>query len=207
MGVKERREHEKEVRREQILDAARKLLFSKGLKATSVNKIAKEAELSIGTIYFYYKNKEEIFAVLQEEGLNLLFKEIEKIYRKKTDPRNKLKNMGLAYLNFSEKEKDYFEIINYFISSTEILFPPNIKNQIDESGGKILSLVTLTIDEGINKGLFVSGDSNKFAIMFWAMNHGLIQLKKLKNTIMHGRDYKNLYLSSIDCLLDGFAYK
>jgi len=207
MGVKERREHEKEVRREQILDAARKLLFSKGLKATSVNKIAKEAELSIGTIYFYYKNKEEIFAVLQEEGLNLLFKEIEKIYRKKTDPRNKLKNMGLAYLNFSEKEKDYFEIINYFISSTEILFPPNIKNQIDESGGKILSLVTLTIDEGINKGLFVSGDSNKFAIMFWAMNHGLIQLKKLKNTIMHGRDYKNLYLSSIDCLLDGFAHK
>ncbi len=205
MGIKERREFEKELRRQQILDAARKLLFSTGLKATSVNKIAQEAELSIGTIYFYYKNREEIFAALQEEGLILLFRDIETISKKNMGPKNKLKNMGLAYLNFSEKEKNYFDLINYFVSSSEIIFPPNLKNQIDQSGGKILSLITLTIDEGMKKGVFKKGDSNKLAIMFWAMIHGLIQFRKLKDTILQGQDHKTLYLYSIECLLDGFA--
>ncbi len=70
MGLKERRSREKEARRNQILDAARALLFEKGLHATSINQIAKQAELGVGTIYFYYRSKEEIFADLQEEGLD-----------------------------------------------------------------------------------------------------------------------------------------
>ena len=71
MGLKERRRREKEERRMQILDAARKLLFTKGINATSINQIAKLAELGVGTIYFYYRNKEELFAALQEEGLEI----------------------------------------------------------------------------------------------------------------------------------------
>ncbi len=56
MGVVERRERERLQRKKDILDAARTLLFQQGLQATSVNAIAKESELSIGTIYFYFKN-------------------------------------------------------------------------------------------------------------------------------------------------------
>jgi len=76
MGLKERRAKEKEARRNQILDAARALLFEKGLQATSINQIAKQAELGVGTIYIYYRSKEEIFAELQEEGLEILFARI-----------------------------------------------------------------------------------------------------------------------------------
>ena len=69
MGIKQRRKREKEQRRRQILDASRTLLFKKGLNAISVNQIARQAELAVGTIYFYFRSKEEIFAALQEEGL------------------------------------------------------------------------------------------------------------------------------------------
>ena len=55
MSLKERREREKEERRKQILDAARALLFEKGLNSTSMNQIAKQAEIGVATIYFYYK--------------------------------------------------------------------------------------------------------------------------------------------------------
>lgn len=61
MGRKERREREKEARKRQILAADRKLLFKKGIQAIRINQIARTAELGVGTIYFYYQSKEEIF--------------------------------------------------------------------------------------------------------------------------------------------------
>ncbi len=79
MGVKERRELEKQARRDQILDAARKLLFSQGIEKISISRISKEAELGVGTIYFYFKNKEDIFIALQQEGVDVLFSGILKI--------------------------------------------------------------------------------------------------------------------------------
>jgi len=71
MGSKERREREREQRKSHILNTARELLLEKGLSATSINQIAKRSELSVGAIYFYYKDKEEIFAALQVEGFLL----------------------------------------------------------------------------------------------------------------------------------------
>ncbi|MDD9301407.1 MAG: TetR family transcriptional regulator [Desulfobacter sp.] len=49
MGLSERRLREKLLRRKQILNAARALLFEKGIKATSISQIAKVAELEVGT--------------------------------------------------------------------------------------------------------------------------------------------------------------
>jgi AcrR family transcriptional regulator len=86
MGLKERREREKEARKQQILDAARQLLFKKGIQSTSINQIARTAELGVGTIYFYFQSKEEIFYSLQEEGLDLLFRQIEAIGRTSIPP-------------------------------------------------------------------------------------------------------------------------
>ena len=203
MGVKERRALEKELRRKQILDAARKLLFETGMNAISINKIAAEAELGVGTIYFYYKNKEEIFAALQEEGLKLLHKEIEKIYKQKKTADKKIKEMGLRYLQFTNEKKDYFDIISYFLSSSEVIFPPNLKTQIDLSGNKIISLISSTVEDGIKDGLFKPVDSRRFSIMFWGTIHGLVQFKKLKNTILYGDNHKEIYQYAIDSLVDG----
>ena len=207
MGVKERRALEKELRRKQILDAARKLLFETGMKAISINKIANEAELGVGTIYFYYKNKEEIFAALQEEGLKLLYKEIEKIYKNKKEADKKLKEMAFAYLQFTNKKKDYFDIISYFLSSSEVIFPPELKTQIDLSGNKIISLIASTVDDGIKDGLFKSIDSRRFSIVFWGTIHGLVQFQKLKNTILHGDNHKEIYQYAVDSLVDGLYLK
>ena len=76
VGLKERRSREKELRKKQILDAARALLLKKGISSTSMNKIARDAELSVGTLYIYFKNKEDLYAELQEEGLNLLYDKV-----------------------------------------------------------------------------------------------------------------------------------
>lgn len=201
MGVKERKALEKKMRRNQILDAARHLLFSSGITNISISKIAKASELGVGTIYFYYKNKEEIFFALQEEGLSLLYENILKISRKRINPEQKLRMVALAYYNFSGEQKNYFEIINYFLSSSTIFFQPGLKNKLDRSGDKILLVIQKIVDNGIRSQIFAETDSKKYAIMFWATLHGLIQAKKLENTLLENDSFDQLFDYSIQNLI------
>lgn len=202
MGLKERRERERDERKRQILDAARSLLFSEGLQATSINKIAKRAELGVGTIYFYFASKEEIFAALQEEGIELLHNKIKKRLERVKHPQDRLKTIGRVYFDFSRENKDYFDIINYFLSSPGVLFSENLKGQIDQRGNRVISLLVSAVEAGIASGDFREVDARKFAMMFWAALHGLILFKKLRTTMLRGEDYHALVSYSVDYLVD-----
>jgi len=52
------------VKREQILDGARKIFMAQGFDAASMNDIVREAGVSKGTVYVYFENKEQLFAAL-----------------------------------------------------------------------------------------------------------------------------------------------
>ncbi len=72
MGIQERKNREKERRRQQIIIAAKKIFSSKGFHKTTMEDIAKKAELSPGTLYLYFKNKDELFASLSMRLLHYL---------------------------------------------------------------------------------------------------------------------------------------
>lgn len=64
MGITERKLREKRQRKELILEAARKLFQERGFLNVTMSDIAEVAELSIGTLYLYFKNKDDIYAGL-----------------------------------------------------------------------------------------------------------------------------------------------
>ncbi|MCP4718262.1 MAG: TetR/AcrR family transcriptional regulator [Desulfobacteraceae bacterium] len=201
MGVKERRAMEKQMRRNQILDAARKLLFSQGFENVSISKISKEAQLGVGTIYFYYKNKADIFVALQEEGLAFLFSTIQQIQGKELNPEEKLNEIALAYYNFSQNQQEYFNIINYFLSSPRFFFQEEQKQLIDMSGNKILMVIEDIILQGVEAGFFIEEDPRKFSILFWGTMHGLIHFKKLEHTTLQNENHQLIYQYSVDKLI------
>jgi len=201
MGLKERRARERQERKRQILDAARTLLFSEGLQGTSINKIAEKAELAIGTIYFYFRNKEDIFAALQQEGISILHSRIQEAVKQDENPETKLRATARVYLDFSRENKDYFDIINYFLSSPKLLFSPSVKEQIDENGNRVIQALVETIEQGISSGIFRKVDAWRFAMLFWAALHGLIQFRKLRSTMLKTKDYQGLIDYSVDYLI------
>lgn len=62
-----RRQREKEQRYRVVLDAAETLFARKGYHQTSMEEIADLAEVSTGTVYFYFKNKEDLLIKLMQE--------------------------------------------------------------------------------------------------------------------------------------------
>jgi AcrR family transcriptional regulator len=63
---------DKEARREDILRAARRLLERRGYSAFNVRDVARDAGVTAGTVYTYFTNKEELFAILYAERLDRL---------------------------------------------------------------------------------------------------------------------------------------
>lgn len=205
MGLKERRKREKQERREQILTAAKALIFRDGFSDASVSRIAKQAELGVGTLYFYFKSKLEIIAAIQDEGLELLAEQIEDAYHKGADPSDSIKKIAMAYLAFSEEKKEYFNIINHVIASRGIFFPQGLKIRADDKGYEILSFLIRAVVDGLKSGMFRTIEPRKHAIMLWAMLHGLIQFEKLKDTLLHEEDHQSMYVHAVDHFLDSIC--
>ncbi len=207
MGQKERREREIRHRRAQILNAARALLFKEGFNRTSVNKISKKAELSIGSIYFYFKNKEEIFAELQREGLEILHASVLKETENTEDSAEKLRRAAIAYYSFSRNHRDYFDVINYFLSSPQVFFSEDVNRTIDYKGSSILSFISRIVEEGVEKKVFTENRPGSFAVFFWASLHGLIQIQKLRGTFVEFDNFEEFFQYSAEKLIKSIRRK
>jgi AcrR family transcriptional regulator len=202
MGQKERREREKQHRREQILNAARTLLFTEGFNKTSVNKISKKAELSIGSIYFYFKNKEDIFAALEQEGLEILYASIQAETRDIADGVERLRKGAAVYYQFSRTHSDYFDVINYFLSDPQIFFSHDVNAAIDSKASTILGFIADIVRDGVARGVFEEPQPGNYAVFFWASLHGLIQIRKLRGTLIESEDFLSFYQYSVERLID-----
>ena len=67
----ERKQQERHARRRRIQRAARSVFAEKGYAKTSIEQIAREASLSVGAIYLYFRSKEDLYISLLEETLEL----------------------------------------------------------------------------------------------------------------------------------------
>lgn len=72
MSTEARRLREKEQRKQTILKTAERIFAEKGFNETPMDEIAEAAELSKGTLYLYFKSKEELaFAIFHKNLLEL----------------------------------------------------------------------------------------------------------------------------------------
>lgn len=62
MGIPERKKRERERRKQQIMFAAKSCFKKSGYNYTTIGDIAEESDLSIGTIYLFFKNKDDLYA-------------------------------------------------------------------------------------------------------------------------------------------------
>ena len=59
-----RREREKQRQRQEVLEVALRLFSEKGYHDVSMHEIAREAEFAIGTLYKFFRNKEDLYQAL-----------------------------------------------------------------------------------------------------------------------------------------------
>jgi len=111
MGIAERKEREKQLRREEIVLAAEKTFFSKGFDLSTMDDIAEEAELSKGTLYLYFKSKEDLHMAVARKAIHLLKSVTLQATEGGANALEKLGRMGRACMVFSRTNPDHMKAI------------------------------------------------------------------------------------------------
>ncbi|VEN75426.1 TetR family transcriptional regulator [Candidatus Desulfarcum epimagneticum] len=191
MGIQERKQREKERRRQQIIIGAKKVFSEKGFNKATIEDIAAEAELSPGTLYLYFKNKEELYASLSIRILQYLNIRVEHVNKEKDlAPAEKLEALMKAM--FDVYEFDPMTIINMFhLQSSETLknLSTQLMSDIKELSRKALAGIASVFKEGIEQGIFKDKHPVALADIFWSLFSGVILWESSKNIIDRDKNY------------------
>jgi len=118
-GDKKRRSGDK---RDRILKAAVKVFARSGFHATRVSEVAKAAGVADGTIYLYFKSKEELLVSLFEDRVDKLLTYMREELPKHPDPPARLRAVIDMQLGLLEGERDLAEVITVILrQSTRLM--------------------------------------------------------------------------------------
>ena len=96
---------------DQIIEAAVKVFAKKGFYNAKVSEIAREASVADGTIYLYFKNKDDILISLFEEKMQMLILRVEEAISKVDDPLDKVRAFVAQHLFMIEEHKHLAEVM------------------------------------------------------------------------------------------------
>ncbi len=185
MGIQERKERERERRRQQIMVAAKRVFSEKGFSRTTMEDIAKEAELSPGTLYLYFKNKDELFASLTLRILQYLHIRLEHLMSDaESDSEKKMEALKNAL--YDVYEFDSLILINMFhLQSSETLknLSDELRLEIETLSRKAINSIATLFREGMEKDDYIDIHPVACADILWALFSGVVLLDESKRII------------------------
>ena len=207
MGIHERKQREKEQRRKQILEAAKKVFSAKGFNRATMEEIAGEAELSPGTLYLYFKNKEELHTSLSINILQYIYLQLKKfIYKEDMTVAEKMEALKKTFIDVYEY--DSMVLINLFhLQSGETLknLSPKVMKQLKKTSGNTLAAITSVVQEGIDQGVFVNKHPVALADIIWATYSGVVLWVDSKRLLNNEKDFvKQTLETAFEIMVTGF---
>ncbi len=201
MGIKERRKKEKEQLKELILKEATLMFLEEGYEKTSMRKIAQKIEYSVGTLYLYYENKNELFYGVQSVAFEKFLNYMEPLQEIES-PVERIKRLGETYIAFALDNKAYYDIMFMIEAPMESVE----ETEGWKRGQRTFSLIEEAVSESQGLGYFEGKNPRAVALVFWSAMHGMValmlrdRLDKMKNKF--GDDIESIIHQASAILLE-----
>jgi len=148
-------QHKQEVRG-RIIQSAIECFSKNGFDRTRMDEISLLADLSKGTLYNYFDNKEDLFNAICEDSLDLLKIQLDQLFTKSRD--DLISNAELFYENFQKIQKEGSAKV-FFEALSESTRNPKLKIILFKHRLKIYKVVENYLRIQRDKG-FIKGDIN-----------------------------------------------
>lgn len=182
MGVKERKERDKEAMRDMIIQSAHQLFVDRGFEEVSIRNIAEAIEYSPATIYLYFKDKNDIYYSIQGEAFKIFNKYMAESATVK-DPLKQVIKMGEQYVKFAHKYPAYYKIM--FIAEAPMMCDQTTDGW--QEGDKALRGLEGLVQACIEVGHFKKQPPREVAFTVWSYVHGMCSIA-LTNRMKHYPD-------------------
>lgn len=173
MGIKERREREKQVTRQAILDAAQHIAQAEGWSAVTIRRVGEHIEYSAPMVYQYFTNKEDMLIALLQEGFQRLEAAMRHASASTPEPEERLLRIADAYWQFAQSNRDLYQLMHGLAGipvNTQV-----IANAIQQ--------VCFVAEDALTAWTQANGvickDAYEAVELLWGILHGLISLAML----------------------------
>ena len=168
----------KEIRRNSIIDSAEELFFTKGYRATSMDQIAKKAEVAKGTLYLYFNNKKELYYAVGNRAMDCLKDMFIEETANVSDGLDRLTSYARAFLKFRVKHPDYYDfIIDYQSERYKLNKQGKEINTTYADSAQLFEMIISSIKEGQADGSIKNNlEPELLASVLWCEICGVAQL-------------------------------
>jgi len=177
MGIPERRTREKDSRRTSILEAARRQFLRDGLERVRMAEVAREAELSKGTLYLYFNDKTDLMYGLLLEALDDLRERVATVLEGDGPAMAKVHELVERYIAFYRERQDFFPLFRYLDYAFNSAGPPDSTAEacfgvIDDINGRLQQLLRDGVADGSFRGDL---EPDEQAVMYAHVIHSFME--------------------------------
>ena len=147
---------------QQILQAAQRLFQRHGYQKVTMDDVAKAIGKGRSSLYYYYKNKDEVFDAVMDAEISDIIAEIERLVKPAITVEQKLQAFAINKITISLKRKSFFESLETGMSSDEISEYVQKRQAIKKRiRKKEVTLLSQILAQGIEKGEIPAINSKK----------------------------------------------
>ena len=160
-----------------ILDAAAALFQEKGVQRTTIEEIAAQADVSIGSVYFHFKSKEALYLALVEQALDVNAEYMQQADDPDLTPFERVLAAGDAYLRFHLERPGAFRMI-----ALRVLEPSPgvelsaVEGRIADRVEQMVGAVEADLRAAISAGEVRDADAKPLMSFLWGAWNGVIAL-------------------------------
>jgi AcrR family transcriptional regulator len=169
-----------EFREAEIIDAVRRVIVRNGFRKTSMEKVAEEANISKGTLYLYFKNKEDLVRKATERGHAEMARAIEKLTQDTITPDNAIATYVRAMLEFCDQNEILFRAMDARPDSDGEKSATSVNRRIDH----YVSILERIIDDRVQAGTYRKVHSRRVARMIVEAVRGVV-IERLREPVSH----------------------
>jgi AcrR family transcriptional regulator len=202
MGIAERRERDKQRRRADIIEAAERVFFSGGIAAATMDDVAEAAEVSKGTLYLYFKSKEDLHHAVVLRGMAILQRMFEEAVDSRKRGLEKIEAIGQAYFQFSRDYPDYFNaLLQFESSSAEACAESGYAEECARQSNRTFAICTAAVQAGVDDGTIRADvDPTHIAVTLYGLSTGLLQVLSLKKHMIQEASPETLVETFFDLI-------
>lgn len=161
---------QREIRINQILDAALEIIAIKGIGSVSINDIAAAANVSIGNMYHYFKSKDEVFSEILRRGQTAYGELVTQLAASEGEALDKLHELCESWLAVENSWAYTILIHTARLSDTS---SEEIRRTVTERFTRNLEPVAEMFSQGQREGRIVAGSPIELAYYFVSLIQGL----------------------------------
>ena len=182
MSVQERHRRERHARGQAILGAAASVFARHGLEGATIEMVAREAEVAVGTIYLYFASRDDLYLSLIAEHMDQLRTRYLEIFARGLDPLDELKTTASVYLDYLRESRELFisqHSVVYTQLQKRLKRAAELRNfqRVMDLGHEVFGLWESTVRRAFEAGVIANSmGPKKTAAVIWASMNGAFML-------------------------------